>query len=584
MPSPSTDTFFAKCLPALRTDFQPCSGLTDCNISPTTVDELDNIYADADGRFRIMGALLETDIMGKACQIRENSLYDFVMQNAKHWGMGVLNTRKKMNSGLVDVIPFVLVGREGIINNNYWAMTNGTAGAGDAPNGSAYTLVIDAASMSSIPLSVDWFPLNQSIFISGRDPTSGAGTLTQWNVVDAVVVGSVVRLYLASLNSGSRLPSYKTVTPLIGVGMRGVPNISPYERYCYQIPRINTETDYPAFVQNTRWTLCSDELTTKFMEHLRDNNPLYRKYYYVEEARANKQVITDFQNRLVHAFLWNTALPNQNLTDWDQLSTITTWTDDGQSGSGMYLPGVEGRCVARRANAEGVYQQLYECSRVKDLFGQRLNLPELQAELYNMQRVRKDNGHPTPNLFEIVVDSAFRPLFIQALVRYQQEKYEGAARYNIEVNDTVTDAGFVFRDFKMDYPPGSIIRVVSHYALDDYLTAHTTVSATLTTVGRKAWIFDWNSIYLAILESRSVTRRTGTAEEIAKVNEGALCVVDIPTKSVKINTMLWTTVVDCPKASLWIENFSFEVPEHAVAVGNPADIYGDYTANNTEFP
>lgn len=577
------DNFFTKCLPLIRKDFSKCSGLTDCNLSPTTSTDLNSIYVDPQGRFRIMGSLLESDFMGKACQVQENALYDFIMQNAKAWGTaGKINVRRKINSGLVDIEPFILVGRKSFINNNYWQMSNGNTTPGTSPGGFAYVLKIDAASMTSIPLDQGWFPSKQPVFISSKSST-GLANLTQWTVVDSVINGAVITLYLTSANAGSRLPASKTETPTSGVGMLGVPNVSPWERYCAQVPRLNTNSDYPVFLQNTRWSICIDELTQKFMQHLWDDNPLYAAYYGVEEADYNRQVLEDFQRRTVISFLFNTPLAHQTVDDWANLDQITSWTDSGTAGSGIYLPGVEGRCVARRANAEGVYSQLYECGRVKDLTGDRLNWPELQAELYNMVRIRKSNGLPS-DIIEIVVDSAFRVLFIQALVRYQQAKYDGAARYNIEVKDTKTNAGFVFTDFILDYPAGVTFRVVSHYALDDFLTAHTTVSSGLSNVGRRAWIFDWNTIYMAILESRSVTRETGNAADIAKVNEDALCVIDIPVKSVKLNTMLYTVVVDCPKASLWIENFAFQVPEHETPVGNYTDLYGDYAGNNAAFP
>lgn len=581
MPSPSTDTFFAKCLPSLRTDFQNCARLSDCDLSPTTEGELDAIYTDSSGRFRIMGALLETNFMGKACQVRESPLYDFIMKYAREWGTKKLNIRKDGFGGN-EYEPFVVVGRKAIINNNYWRFASGIAGAGTAPNGSAYTLRIDATSLTDIPISVDWFPIGQSVFISGRGAT-GAATLTQWKVAYADNANNVIRLYLVSQIAGAKTPSYKNEVPTEGVGMRGLTNVTPYEKYCYQIPRLNDRIKYLAFIQSTRWTLCEDELTTKFKDRLRANNPLYSEYYDVDEATYNKQVIQDFQNRLVHTFLFNTALPNQTAALWDQLETISSWSDSGIGGSGIYLPDVEGRCVGRRANAEGVYQQLAECGRVKDLLGQRMNWPELQAELYNMLRIRQDNGTPQANIFDIVVDSAFRPLFIQALVRYQQEKYEGAARYNIEPNIIRTNAGFVFQEFVLDFPAGVVLRVVSHYALDDLLTAHTAVNSNLTSPGRKALLLDWSSIYFAIIESRTVTRRTGDAEEIAKFNEDALCVIDIPRRSMKLNTMSFSTIVDCPRASLWIENFSFQVPEHQIASGDATDLYGNYAGNDTEF-
>ena len=574
--------FFQKCIPKYRSDFERCNGMTDCDISPTTEDELASIYADANGKYRIIGALLETDIMGKACQIEENPLYTLIMQYAQHWGPGALTVRKKQTGGLADIQPYLIISRKGIINNNYWRVQNGIASASTAPNGSSYDLRIDADSMTSIPASLEWFPVGLPVFISGRS-TAGGNTNTQWEVVDRTTPVGVtgVRLYLKSKNSASRLPSWKTQTPTLGVLLRGVPNVTPWERYCTEIPKLNTNVDYMAFLQHTRWTICNDDLTKQFLTHIRDNNPLYRKYYHVEEGERNRQVLQDFQNRLVHSFLFNKALPNQNSENWDQLETITSWTDS--STQGIYLPGVEGRCVARRANAEGVYEQLQECGRVRDLNGDRMNWPELQAELYNIMRIRKDNGYPY-KVIEILVDSAFRPLFIQALIRYQQAKYEGAARYNINPEDKTTNLGFVFTDFILDYPAGLTLRVVSHMALDDLLTAHSAVSDTLSNAGRKMLILEWNSIYMGIIESRTAERRTGTPEEIARVNESALCVFDIPGKSVKLNTMLYSVVVECPRANLWVENFAFIVPEHEGRSRDYSDLYGDDPSNNTEFP
>ena len=557
----------------MRKDFDNCSGLTLCNISPTTPDEFASIYTDSSGRYRIMGALLESDVMGKACQVVQNPFYSFIIANATEWGTKYINVSKRVKSGLVDVEPFVSVGRKGIINNNYWKWEKNGNG-GTASNGQGYDIKGAATSLTSIPAAAEWFPERTEVHISGLSG-GGTRTQTQWLVVFAEVSGNGVTLYLRSRNSASKIVGAKLETPTTGVLFRGVPNVHPAESYCQQIPRLNTNAKYLAWIQDTRWFLCNDELTKRFKQHVIEGNPLYREYFNVEEADYNKQVTTDFQNRLVHQFLFGKALPNQTESLWPNLDTIQSFSDQN-SGDYLYLPGIEGRCVGRRASAVGVYEQLSECGRVIDCQGQPLNIPELQKFLYDIHRLRKDNGLEA-KIIEIVVDSAYRVAFIQGLFRYMQAKYEGALRatFDIRENEKVSpDLGFVFQDFPLDYPAGVTLRVVSHLCFDDFVSSHTSVSSTLTTAGRFAWIFDWSTIYMAMIESRTVELTTGTIQEIAKINADALCRMEIPTKSVKHYSMKWTVVVDCPAANLWLENFSDAVPEHAVAVG-ATDGYGD---------
>src|SRR3972149_1232975 len=74
---------FDRCLPVIHTDIDRCGSLTACSIAATTAADLETIYKDADGNFRVMWALLEADIMGKSCGIKENPLAAWIKSTRK---------------------------------------------------------------------------------------------------------------------------------------------------------------------------------------------------------------------------------------------------------------------------------------------------------------------------------------------------------------------------------------------------------------------------------------------------------------------------------------------------------------------
>ena len=571
MPVANPVTIFSKCSPLIRTDYTNCEGLTMCDVSPTTSDELDSIYKDGSNRFRDIGSLLETSMVGKMCGITEHSLYDFLVANAVKYEAPP--PRKAANSSVLEYEPFFTVRRRGVINTNYWKYTNGSSTPGTSPGSASYTHYVDAVSISSVPADTGFFPNGMEIFISALS-SSGTAVRSAYVVVDAVNQNSTTtRVYLNSRNAASVLPASKLSFTASGLIFRGLNNVAKSEAFCLQIPALNPNAQYLAWVQDTRWTMCEDDLTLEYKRRIVENNPLYREFINVEQVETNRQVALDFKKRLAHAFLFSKPISaNQTEVLWKNLESVTSVATSTFSS-------LSARCVGRKANMVGVYEQLYACSRVLDIQGQRLNFVELQQYLYDIKRVRGDNGSNT-NIVEVVVDSAYRPQFIQALWRYTTGRYEGAIRANMMIPTSKTTAlGFTFTDFDLDYPAGMTLRVVSHVSFDDLITAHRQVSSSMEAAGRWMLILDWSTIHLGVLETTMATRKSATAEEWAKFNESAFCTIEIPQKSVKLYSAKVCAIVDCPAASLWLENFSFDVPEHEKTVG-AIDAAGDWTANN----
>lgn len=577
-----SDNIFSKCASVASTDLDRCGAVTLCNISPTTDDELASIYKDGSSRWRIIGALLEADFTGKACQTRQYGMFDWIMANRKELGTKKLSATQ-INNGLWEIMPFVKMLRKHPINNEYWTVSSGD-GAGGTIDGDSYDYTCLVESQTGIPADVRWFPARIRVFIHGKS-AGGTATRTTWRVVTAQDAGSNrIRLYLVSENSASSLDQAKLSDPISGVLQRGTPNVNDYEKYCAQIPGLNTNNLTPFWIESVRWSLCDDELYQKFVKAIRDNNPYFKQFGDVESVELNRQVMEDFERRHANAFFFNKPKSNQTLTDYPNLEQITVYSDDSE-GNYLYLP-FEGRCIGRRANATGIYEQHAECGRVKDLQGQVLNIPEFNEALYKIIRTRQSNGIAMRNegngpIIEVFTDNFFATQLAQGYLRYFKFKSEGLLRLNQELSakKNAGPLGFFFQRFALDYP-NCELRIVTHEFFDDLVDAHKKVSDDLESVGRVLWVLDWTSNYQAIIGSNTVTNRSGDVQRLAEVDENFLCVMKVPKKSQKLYSLTYTNVVECPQASLLLENFSSDVPEHEKKVGDYTDYYGNFAGND----
>lgn len=575
-----SDNAFAKCLPALSTDIQRCGGATLCEISATRDNELEDIYKDSSDRWRIIGSILESDIMGKACQIVTNGMYDWIQANRKEFGAKRL-TASKIAEGRWSVQPFVLVERHGPVNNEFWNVTSGVSGAGTY-NGLAYDYTALIASQSSVPTDVRWFPPSLRVHINGTS-AGGSATRTEYIIVASVLSGANVRIYANANNASSFLDPAKVETPATGFLTRGTPNIQDFESYCPQIPGLNTTQLYPSFIETTRWSICEDDSTLKYIQALVEGNPLYKKFVHVPQAILNRQILEDFQRRDAWSFFFNKPLPHQTMSEWDQLEKVLAFSDTG-AGDYLYLPW-EGECVGRRAAATGIYEQHAECDQVLDLQNQILNIPELGALLYKILRFRQDNRIPVAMgkygpVIEMYTDTFYASQLAVGFLRYINAKGEGLIRLNQDITRTDPPGpkqnpfGFFYQAFAMDYPIAEV-RIVTHKFFDDMVTAAAAASQG-ENIGRMLWIFEWSTNYRAVIESNTQNNRSGDINTLAAVNAKLMCTMKVPQRSQKMVSASYTNVAECPKASLLMENINSDIPEHVQKVGVHTDGYGDY--------
>lgn len=548
-------TTFAKCAPAIATNIKQCGSVTICDAKPLTYDDLSAVYMKS-GDFRVMDAILKHDMEIKQCEAVQNGLYDFLMANKVNLSKRL--NASKANSGLIRIAPFVTARQYSPINNEYWLVSGGTsAGDGD--------WAVTVTSATNIPADVRSFPVDQRVFIAGKS-AGGSATHTAWKIL-AVTDNNddTLTLNLTSENAASHLDADKLENPVTGLLMRGTANKNDFEKFCAEPPAYLNWKDVPFWFETSRTSMCDSDLYDEWRKLLMEGNPLYREFADLDDIARNKQLGMDWQKRLVNQFFRGKPLANQTLGTYDQLDDIETF-----DGSEMNLGVDGGRCIGKRANAVGIYEQMAECGRLVDLQDSQLNMPALFRAFYDIIRVREGIGNNS-TVIDVFCDSVLAEKINSAMISYYLNKGQDAVRLQMPINTPAKKAqfGFNYRSYELFWPQGVTMNVVTHRFFDDYIAA--SKAAGQEAQGRVLWVLDFAGIYPGIIASNRVVHETGDLKTLGRINPDFACVMRVPSQRQTLMSLTYTVVVECPMSNLIIEGISDDIPEGV-------------TDNNADYP
>ena len=563
---------FEKCLPAIGNNVNECGAVTLCNVVTAESDELSAIFTDGSGNYRDLRALLATQFEIKACGAKTNGLYDFLMSNKRMVGQKKIVT--PLGPGNSEIAPFIMASQHSVINSEYWSLKNLFV------NGGVYTIHVN--SRASIPLDDRWFVPGMNIYVNAR---SSAGTALRGSFLvtgsQASTFGGASTILITATAQNDTLgwvskaafSGFTGGAPLsAGVVIRGSANVQDVERWCYNRPALNDRKHVPFWWETDRYTMCTDELYEAWFKRLQDGNEYFKIFGDVDATQRNKQLGDIWQREWLNKFFWNKRIStNQTLGSYRSLSEVASWSNATQ---GLYVPG-EGRCVGRKANAIGVYEQLAECGQVFDLQNQQLNLVELFENLiYPIWRARGDQGIPNDTI-EIFTDSYTASQIQRGMIEYYDTRSDGLARFMIDTKQVMSgkmgSLGFNYDEYRLQYPQVTL-RIVTHNYFDDFATAMTLEN--IGSAGRFLWILDFTSIYPGIITSNSVKHSTGDLEKLAAIDRDYACVMANPTQEIQLNSLTWTAIVECPATSAIVENFDItRIPKGDAGQTPYGDLY-----------
>lgn len=535
---------FVKCAPYLYTTIGDCGTLTVCDAVIPTPSELESIYKSDSGKWRAMKATLALQMELKMCGVKQSPFLEFLESNRVSLEGKI--TKENLTHGLDRIRPYILATRKHPVNNNYWI-----ASKGETVNYTHWKM--EMSSPTGIPADATWFNPGEYVFITGIG-SGGVQINCSYKITTSELKsdGTAVVVVMENMSSASYLQSEQKQNPTSGIAIRGTNNVSDFESFCVQPPGILNKTFEEFWIQTSRTSLCVDELYEEYRNLILAQNEIYSQFYYLPTTEYNRQVGEDWSRRMANAFMYNIALPNQTVSTLEQLESIEAIDP--------LNPG--GRCVGKRANAIGVYEQHVQCGRVVDLAGNALDLMTLFNEFYKLSRIRESIGSPNPNNIDLLMPSTYAVKFQDAMLSYFKSKTDSMWRLNSDLSSKLEQSplGFKWRSFQLDWPDVKI-NVITDRFFDDYLDQCKRIAIAenkpeLENLGRKIWIIDWSNNYKGIIASNRITTKTADVKQLAQIDPTYRCVMQVPTTSTTLTSETWTVICETPQADLIIENIS----------------------------
>ena len=554
---------FQQCSPSISNSYNSCGTITRTSLKSLTVAQLVTTFQDGSGNYRDMTSLLKNSFELKACGVRQNGLYDFLMSSAK--GQGKLVNKRNIAGSESYIEPFIFGRQKSIINDDYWALSTsypvsgggayvpGTTGALSSLSASlngttvAGTRVIRVLSRVGIDVGNEFFPATHKMHVFSRDGSTGEAQKTQWRILASAANTSTIDVLVVEQDSGSSTPHNATATA--GYAIIGSNDVADWESFCLNRPALNPNKLVPFFFETSRTALCVDSNYKEYLAKALETNELFGIFGDVPLAERNRQIGERAQREWLNSFFWQKPLVNQAISTYTSLEQIKS---------------IAGTVMGYRANSVGVYEQLRACGRVTDWMNGQLYIKTLLADLYQVVRARKQAGMNYKSV-DIYTDTSTAELFKRGMLVYYNNQSGGLLRYNAPITDgdiegSMQQMGFWATSYKVDYPAGLVINIVTHEFFDDLVSVANAEG--IASTGRFLWVLDLGgSIYPGIIGSSRVSTTVDQIDLLRKVNTSYSCVISNPTRDLTLNSTTWTTIVECPAVNLIYENFSADVPD-----------------------
>jgi len=572
----STSTRFQEtpCKVVVSNNFDTHGTITRASVAHLTPTDLEALFRP-NGLFADMDSWFRTAFEMKACGIKTNGFYDWIMSSQRN--IGQLLSYEKVDRGPSLLKPFVLGRQDSVVNKDYWAITTGGANSGytatvtgpltvgDLALGAAGDRWIRVVSRYGIDMDKNWFVDRDRIYIFGR--TSGQTTIGQWKVLASETATdlSYVDVLVTTENAGST--TVYNATPTSGVVLRGANNVNDYESWCQNRPTLDPRKRVPFWFQTMRRARRVDSEYKKVYARLMESNEYFRQFGDLDLAERNRQDEEEWQRAWLNTFFFGKKInANQTMTGWQSLDSILTVTSTGVD------PGTGGKIVAYRANMVGIFEQLLACDRVRDLQNNPLNLYELFKEIYNIYRARKSQGKITDTI-DIFTDQQTAAQFETAMIGYYKQEYGDIVRINIE--EGTNELGFNWRTYKVKFPIGVKISIVTHDFFDDMQNAFETES--IGSAGRLMLILEigkpgprGGTIYPGMISTNRKVRTLGEIEQLARIDPTFACTMENITEEITLISETCTAICECPANSLWVLGVSSSVPSISGLSANPS--------------
>lgn len=564
------------CNVVVSNNFDTHGTITRASVAQLTPAQLESLFRP-NGLFADMDSWFRTAFEMKACGIKVNGMYDWIMSSMRN--VGSLLQYEKMDRGPSLLKPFIMGRQDSVVNKEYWAIVTGWLNSGgaytasvtgpltssDLALGASTDRIIRIVSRYGIDMDQKWFLNRDRILIMGR--SGGTATQGSWKVLASEVDPNVqyVDVLITPENSGTVTPVDTAPTSGVVVSMGN--NVSDFESWCNNRPTLDPRKRVPFWYQTMRRARAVDSEYKAVYARLMESNEYFRQFGDLPLAERNRQDEELFQRQWLNAFFFGKKISsNQTLANWQNLEAINSITSTGVD------PGQGGKIVAYRANMVGIFEQLQACSRVFDLQNSSLNFYEWLNECYLIMRARDSQGKVSDQQ-DWFTDTQYAANMETGFINYFKNEYGDIMRIIIEKGSN--ELGFKWRSFEPKYPLGLTINIVTHKFFDDYANAFNTEG--IDSRGRMMLCLDMGkpgpkggTIYPGMITSNRKMRTLGELEQLARIDPTFSCVMEVVTEEITLVSETVTAICECPANSAWIFNQANAVPNTGGITYNPS--------------
>lgn len=573
-----TDRFATSCAVVYNNNYDTCGTITRSSIDYLTPADLEALFSPS-GLFADLDAWFFTSIEMKACGTKVYGMYEWIMSGAKRDKGKLLNTIKA-DKGPSLLQPFILGRQLSVINTTYWTLTNGWANsaytaavtgpltAGDKALGAAGDRVVRVVSPYGLVLESHWFVDRDIVHIFTR--AAGVSQQGTWKVLasEAAADGTYIDVLITTQNAGSDV-AYKTdpgASATGGVLVPGTNNVNDYEKWCNNRPNWDGRKRVPFWFKTMRRTRCVDEQYLEYFKRLMQPgvNRAFKEFGDIDLAERNAQDELEWKRRFAWDFFYAKPLnANQTLALWESLPDINTPT-------GFSIdPGTGGKIRAKRAEFVGIVEQMRLCDRVRDLQNNPLNFYEWLRENYNIKRSRASQNRNVTDI-DWYTDSEYAAVLETGFLNYYKAEYGDILRIPFGPSEAKSnDLGFSWKTFRVKWPGGININIITHEFFDDLRNINRDQSQ--ESVGVNLWAIDWETIYWAQLATNKKIHSVGDIEKLAALDKDFACVMEGITQQVTLISETGTAVNECPNNSLFIWGINPTLPDTSGEDAAPGD-------------
>lgn len=562
------DEILNQCGPRIIDVSNSCdASLTKATITGMTPKEIVDLKDKAYAESQMYRQLMVSRLTG----VRENNLYDLLLSRMK--GVKGEITKQTIGKNTSYFLPFFLRYQEDFINANNFEITAGvpdpnrgkTVGGVYHPR-SAWLITVSSkaltggtdAKLSYLETGITnlgrYFLPGESVIAMNlgagdtvNEPIykiiqAESGTLNDSPVAYVVVEPNRTESWWDAAESNAKAP-FEITDGVVAVGANSV---SDYEAWCHNQPVDQSKRVVAHWPQTCRYTHCYDEEYEKYLaEIMKGNVNVYlEKFKEMSLSEQNKRQYAAYQRKLM-----NTVWFGQPI---NEKQTVEGYKDLPK----VYDPRNANTFIEYKSNCLGIRTQLAACDRRVDYENAPLNMNALEQQCYALKRFREVDGGYAGSI-DFMTDKGTAAKFRRIFADYYKKVYgltwqrEFSPTELIKFGDQVM---WEYQSYQFE-ETGITINIITDPFFADNKEAF--IAAGMGSRGNMLVAIDWNDLELGMGDFQKRKTITPTEDD-----PDFRCIISMNKTMTDLESCKLTPIVNDPKRSLIIENFSDACPTY----------------------